>query len=289
MSGGSKQILAQKDVDRRRTSGNISSVGASGLLFAAVVQLNRFRRLNMKKLFLKAMGVGMILSSSIGVRGDVLYQNTTTGTGSVLTFPSGQQIGEQIWLGTLTPEYLTNFSFEYYSPDSSWSGTVTADVKFYLNDGTLFNGYASPGTLFYDSGAITFPNPITQNENSLSNTLVATFELADLQFVQPGGAPLDPNVALPTNFTFSVTFSGLTGGESVALPIFTPTDVGTNYGDYWYDVSGNWELLTNVTPVAFGAQFNGSPEPTPEPTVLCLGALGVAAMAAMARRRQQRG
>ena len=242
----------------------------------------------MKKLFLKALGIGIVLSSAAGVRGDLLYDNTTTDTGSVLTFPAGQQIGEQIWLGTLTPEYLTNFSFEYYSPDTSWSGAVTADVRFYENNGPLANGFASPGTLFYDSGAVTFVNPYSYT-SGLTNNLTAIYGLSDLQSPLPGGMVLDPNMVLPTNFTFSVTFSGLTGGESVALPIYQPPGYGTNYGDYWYDVSGTWELLTNTTPVAFGAQFNGSPEPTPEPTVLCLGALGVAAMAAMARRRQQRG
>jgi hypothetical protein len=285
--------LPKKDVDTGRGSGKISSVQVLGR--QAVVCRRRltklwFRRLNMKKLFLKALGIGIVLSSAAGVRGDVLYDNTTTDTSSFLTFPSGQQIGEQIWLGTLTPEYLTNFSFVYYSPDANWTETVNADVRFYENDGTPTNGFATPSTLFYDSGLISFPNPIASNGGiTASNSLNAIFELSDLQSLAPGVTPLDPNMVLPTNFTFTVTFTGLTGGDSVGLPIYQPPTVGTNYGDYWYDVSGTWELLTNTTPVAFGAQFNGSPEPTPEPTVLCLGALGVAAMAAMARRRQQRG
>jgi hypothetical protein len=246
----------------------------------------------MKRFFLKAIcaGAGIVLAGSVGVRADLLYQNTTTQTGSILSgFVNGQQIGEEIWLGTLLPEYLTNFSFEYYSQDSSWSGTVTADVRFYENNGVLTNGYASPGTLFYDSGAVAFPNPISYNASPASNTLTAFFELSDLQSLAPGVTPLDPNFALPTNFTFTVTFSGLTGDESVGLPIFEPPGYGTNYGDYWYDASGTWQLLTNAVPVAFGAEFNGSVQPTPEPSVLCLGALGGAALMAMARRRQQRG
>jgi hypothetical protein len=245
----------------------------------------------MKRLFLKAMGAGagLILAGSVGVRADVLYQNNTTGTGDVFYFGNGQQAGQEIWLGTTVPEYLTNFSFEYYSPNPIWSGTVTADVKFYENNGSPTNGYNSPSTLFYDSGPVDFPNPATFNGNSLSNTLIAIYELSDLQY-PPGGVVLDPNFVLPTNFTFTITFSGLTGGETVGLPIFEPTTVGTNYGDYWYDASGNWELLTNSAfPVPFNAEFNGSVTSTPEPTVLCLGALGVAALTVMARRRQRRG
>jgi len=245
----------------------------------------------MKRFSLKAMGAGVaiVLAGSVGVRADLLYQDTVNQTVNNLTLPNnGDQVGEQIWLGTLVPHYLTNFSFEYYSPDTSWGGTVTADVQFRLNNGTPpFNGYATPGTLFYDSGSLAFPNPITYNGNSLSNTLTAIYDLPDLQ---SGTLPLDPNFVLPSNFTFTVTFSGLTGSESVGLPIFEPPTFGTNYGDYWYDLSGSWELLTNsLGPVGFAAEFNGSTTPTPEPTVLCLGALAAAALTVMARRRQRRG
>jgi hypothetical protein len=253
----------------------------------------------MKRFLLKAIfaGAGVILASSAGVRADVLYQNTGTSLGTVLGgFNNGQQIGEEIWLGTLVPEYLTNFSFEYYSPDATWTGSpqganfIGAEIRFYENNGPLFNGYASPGTLFYDSGLLAFPNPQWYNGNSLSNTLTAIFSLSDLQS-PPGGSALDSNFVLPTNFTFTITFSGLTGTESVGLPNYNPPQSGTNYSDYWYDSSGTWQLLTNASlgPVAFGAQFNGSPTPTPEPTVLCLGALGGMALGFVARRRQSRG
>jgi hypothetical protein len=246
----------------------------------------------MKKFILKAMGVGagIILAGSIEVRAEVLYQDTTTDLGSDFTIANYQQIGEEVWLGTLLPASLTNFSFEYYSPDTSWSGTVTADIKLYENNGPLTNGYASPGTLFYDSGSVVFPNPITYNGNSISNSLLAIFDLSDLLYPAAGGTPLSPSFILPTNFTFTITFAGLTAGETVGLPIFEPPTVGTNYGDYWYDASGNWELLTNSLggPVAFGAEFNGTTTPTPEPTVLCLGALGAAAFTVLARRRQRR-
>jgi hypothetical protein len=254
---------------------------------------NQFRTSNMKRPFLRAaMAVmGFVLAGGVGVKGDVLYQNTSTDLGYSLIFPDSQQIGEQVWLNPLLPsEYLTNFSFEYSSPNNvAWS--VTADVRIYANDSaTLFNGYATPGTLLYDSGPEPFPNPLSVSGGN-TNALVANFALSDLEFPMAGGTPLDSNLILPTNFTFTITFSGL-DGNTVDLPVFEPPSVGTNYGDYWYDLSGNWELLTNNVPgasqVAFGAEFDGSPSPTPEPTVLCLGAFG-AAMLTVMRRRQRRG
>jgi len=247
----------------------------------------------MKRILLKAItaGAGIILASSAGVRGANLYNNTATMVTPqyVLNFPNNAQIGEQIWLGTgVTPEYLTNFSFEYYDPYNSlnWiSGQqyIQADVRLYQNNGTAFNGYASPGTLFYDSGVFNVPSTW-----SISGTNAATldFTLSDLQ--SGNTLNLNPNFILPSNFTFTVTFSGMGGATSVGLPNFQPPTFGTNAGDYWYDVSGNWQLLTNsVGPVAFGAEFDGRPTPTPEPTVLCMGALGAAALVVIARRRQR--
>lgn len=242
----------------------------------------------MKSLFLKATGAVIILAGFAVVRADTLYQNTATPSDYVLNFNNGDAIGEEVWLGTgALAEYLTNFQFQYYSPNPGGFASVEADVQFYENNGTPTNGYNSPGTLFYDSGLFSVPNPWSVfNPSGPTNSATLNFALSDLQ---SGTMPLDPNLAMPSNFTFVVTFSGLSGGDQVGLPVFDPPQVGANAGDYWYDVSGNWELLTNsVGPIAFGAEFFGSPQPTPEPSVLCLGALG-AALTVMARRRQRRG
>jgi len=243
----------------------------------------------MKRLILKAMAAsaGIILASSVGVRGAIVYQNTSHPTGQILNFPNANEIGEQVWLGTgTTPMYLTNFSFEYYSPYVSFTliTNVQADVRLYVNNGPQTNGYNAPGTKFYDSGLFTLDNPWSV---SGTNSATEVFNLSDLQSVPVGGLALNPNFVLPSNFTFTVTFSGMQGADTVALPVFNPPQVGFNAGDYWYDVSGNWELLTNsIGNIAFGAQFLGT---APEPSVLCLGALGAAAVAVMARRRQRRG
>ena len=239
----------------------------------------------MKRLFLKAMaaGAGIMLASSAGVRGTVLYQDTLFNSGQVMNLPNGQQIGDQIWLGTgTTPMYLTNFSFQYYSPLPSYTGPVQADVILYQNNGAPTNGYSTPGSPFFVSGWFNLPNAWSvPNPNGPTNSATVTFQLSDLQ---TGAFSLAPNFILPSNFTFSVTITGLQGADAVGLPIFNPPQVGFNAGDYWYDVSGNWELLTNsIGPTAFGAQFLGTA--IPEPSVICLGAMGLVALTAMARRR----
>ena len=242
----------------------------------------------MKRLFLTAMaaGAGIILASTAGVRGAILYQDTATPNGQVLNIPNNTTVGEQIWLGTgTTPMYLTNFSFEYYSPYISYFGApnVLMDVQLFANTGTKTNGYNTPAASpFFDSGNFTLTDPwIVANTNSAT----MNFNLSSL--LSGNTISIIPFVALPSNFTFAVTISGLQAADAVGLPIFGSPSVGYNAGDYWYDVSGNWELLTNtIGNIQFGAQFLGT---APEPSVLCLGALGAATLTFMARRRQRRG
>lgn len=247
----------------------------------------------MKRFFLKAMcaGAGIILAGSAVVRADTfLYQNTATNLGYNLGFNNNDIIGQQIWLGTgALPYNLTSFSFEYYSPNVTFSGSVTADISFYNNDGALTNGYASPGSLFFNSGTFTLPTAFAASGGSNSATLL--FNTTDFTTGDgPGAVTMNPNFVMPSNFTFVVTISGMSGFDAVALPVYDTPQIGANSGDYWYDVSGNWELLTNAAgPIAFGAQFTGTPQPTPEPSVICLGALGAAAFAIIARRRRQQG
>ena len=235
-------------------------------------------------------GAGIILAGSAGVRADtLLYQNTATNLGYNLLFNNNDLIGQQIWLGTgALPFNLTGFSFEYYSTNASWAGSVTADVSFYENDGAVTNGYSAPGTLFFNSGTFSLPTPFSI---AGTNSAILSFDNTDFLTTGDGSGwvPMSPGFVMPSNFTFTVTFTGLQDGDVVGLPIFDTPQVGANSGDYWYDVSGNWELLTNADyPIAFGAQFTGV-QPTPEPSVICLSALGAAAFAIIARRRRQPG
>jgi len=237
----------------------------------------------MRASFLNTIGAvaGIVLAGAMLVRGDILYQNTTVDTGINLNFANNQQIGQQIWLGSATPEYLTNFSFEYYSPvqAANFNGNVTMDVILYANDSPYaFHGYTIPGTILYNSGAILLATPFSQTGLTVAT---AIFDLSDLlNGVGPGAVGMTQ--LLPTNFTFSVTFSGLGNGDSVGLENYGYPTVGGNYGDYWFYGNG-WELLTNATPTSFGAEFTGSTT-IPEPTVLAMGALGAVMIAGFVRR-----
>lgn len=237
----------------------------------------------MRANLLSIIGAGFILATAALVHGEILYQNTTVDTGENLNFPDGQTIGQQIWLGTTTPEYLTNFSFEYYSPNANFSGSVQMEVVLYANDGTpAYHGYDTPGTVLYNSGWINILSPFAAIG---TNYATAVFDRTDLlNGVGTGASPMLPYLFLPTNFTFSVTFSGLSGGDSVGLENYGTPTVGGNYGDYWFYTGGGWELLTNGTPTSFGAQFSGQ---TPEPTVFALGSLGAVMIAGLIRRRRK--
>jgi hypothetical protein len=112
------------------------------------------------------------------------------------------------------------------------------------------------------------------------NSAVLSFSPADFS---SGTVPLDPNTQLPSTLTVSVTFQGLSGADQVGLPVFAPPTVGYNYGDYWFNNGGSWELQTNTVKVKFAMELDG----VPEPGTLCLSAVGAALLAGFARRRRQ--
>src|SRR5690606_6206318 len=117
-------------------------------------------------------------------------------------------------------------SFEYYALNNGGlnplTGTPEVRVRFYLNDGPDFNGYASPGTQFFDSDWFTLTSPTFQPTERF--TLV--YGLSDF-----GGTPLFMPVV--SNFTWSVQFRGLDAGDEVGVDIFGPAAVGLNLDDYW--------------------------------------------------------
>jgi hypothetical protein len=243
----------------------------------------------MKNWIWKIWAVAILPAITVAAQPVLLYNNTTTLANYNLMFPNSLEVGDQIWLANyLANPYLTSFSFEYYSPNATFSGTVTADVRFYLNDGAPFNSYATPGTLFYDTGPFDIPTPESATSE---NSAVLSFSTADLY--SDALMNMNPNLQMPDNFTFSVTFQGLSGPDQVGLPSFEPPTVGYNKQDYWENDGGTWKLETNTVdnvlqPVAYGIQLYGTNQPpTPEPTTLCLTAAGAALLAGFARRRRQ--
>jgi hypothetical protein len=227
----------------------------------------------MKTNVLKSLSIVILLAITLSVRSEIIYDNSTTDTGTFLGLTNGQLAGDQIIMANTSSLFLTNFSFEYYSPNTSFSGSVQADVAFYANDGTPFNGYATPGTSLFDSGPFSINTPFQFNG---TNAATLSFDLT-------GDYPY--GLLVPTNFTFVVSFTGLASGDVVGVELFNPVTVGQNTPDYWFNNNnGGWQLLTNSVPVNFGAQFQGT---VPEPSVISLAVIGGATLLAAVRRRRK--
>jgi len=188
-------------------------------------------------------------------RAQLVYNNTSNGSTNVLILTNNESIGEQIFLANSSAyPLLTNFIFEYYNPNTNFAGAVQGDVQFYENNGPLTNGYATPGTLFYDTGLF-----------GLNSTNVSTIVSLDSSDLYSTNALLPININfVPSDFTVVYTFQGMTGTDSIGLPIYGPPTVGTNYGDYWITNASGWTLVTNTAgKVAFGQALVAAAFPQP--------------------------
>ena len=211
-----------------------------------------------------------ILAITIGVKlyAGTIYDNSVNDL-STRFKPGSLEVGDEIILSVTDPSrYLQTFSFEYYGTNTvgaSFSGSVTAQVRLYLNDGAPFNGYPTPGTVLYDST----PFAITTTplgRATLNFTAGTDFPVGGLFLPGPGGTLL-------TNMTFSVQFSGMGPTDEAGLDLYSPPVVGGNYPDYWEN-NGGWMLQTNVVPISFAAKMEATPEPSPI-TLSILGGLGL--------------
>ena len=166
--------------------------------------------------------------------------------------PGTLEVGDQIWLDG-TERYLTYFDFEYWGVNTthpaSFSGPVEARVRFYENDGPLFNGYAAPGTIFYDSGWFGIPGPTPRST---------------LFFTAESDFPSDGLFIPADEMTWSVEFRGMGAGDSVGVDLYSPPVIGGSYPDYW-EKDGSWTLLTNSVPMDFGARMFASAGPVVNP------------------------
>jgi hypothetical protein len=259
----------------------------------SVFKLNRaFKNFNLKKKFNQKRGnmkyltnklvcVGMVMSLGFTARAATIFDNTTAYNSHQFTLGNGQQIGNEVTLGS--GWVLTNFQFEYYSPDSGpLNSSLGVDVRFYLNNGPLDPaGYPTPSTLIFDSGWFSNGNVGAGNIPTGANDL--NYNSSDLSTLVTG---LPGNV-LPGDFTYSITFTNL-GSNTIELPLANST-AGTNYGTYWLynNVSSQWALLTNnATPANDLVIFQGTP--TPEPSVIGLGAIGSLLLVGVSKLKRKR-
>jgi hypothetical protein len=209
----------------------------------------------------------------------VIYNNTAN---DLLTRfnPGPTQVGNEILLPATSPGFLTDFSFEFWGTNSaspgnvSFAGPVTAEVRFYVNNGAPFNRYSSPGTMFFDSGPISLAS--IGATPTARRTMLFT---AGTDFPSSG-------LIIPTyDITWTVQFAGMGLTDNVGVDLYSPATVGQTYGDYWAYNGTSWALETNSIPMSFGAYMSAT---VPEPSTLSLSLIGGIGMLALARRLRRK-
>ncbi len=191
---------------------------------------------------------GMLVSSALA---DTIFDNSQSDINTRFN-PGTFEVGDQIVLAG-TARYLTNFSFEYWGTNSSaagnpaFSGDVQARIRFYKNDGPVFNGYATPGTCFWASDWFA----ISPTERNI------------LVFTPGADFPAD-GVYLPsTEMTWSVQFRGMEETDVAGIDFYSPAVTGADYPDYWQrpNQKSSWTLMTNTVPTDFAAKMQATTLP----------------------------
>jgi hypothetical protein len=139
-----------------------------------------------------------------------------------------------------TARLVTSFSFEYFAEFTA-TGDETARVRFYeMNGAPGENDFATPGTLFYDSGSFNISSGYR------------TVNITEMSALLPG-----------TKFTWSVEFSGITQAESAGLLYYNPPAVGSSDAYFWEKENGVWTAVsTDGTGNNFAARVIASDAPT---------------------------
>jgi hypothetical protein len=229
------------------------------------------------------LGIPIIFSAAalicISAGADPIFRNSTNDL--VTRFEPGTlEVGDEVILAG-PARYLTNFSFEFWGTNTanaaSFAGSVEAKVRFYQNDGALFNGYPTPSNMIYDSGWFNVSLPTARQ--------TFTFSVGNGDFPFTG-------LLLPsdTNLTWSVQFTGMGVTDHIGVDLYSPPTVGTDYPDYWENNGTSWSLKTNsiASQMNFGATFDASIEPVPEPSIALLSVFGGALGLAGANRARSR-
>jgi len=234
----------------------------------------------MRKLIRRLSGIlfGLTMLAAVPVRAAEIYINSTNDLHTRFN-PGVLEVGDEILLAG-TERYLTHFDFEYWGTNTaspgnlSFAGSVQARIRMYVNNGPLFNGYATPGTMFYDSGFFGGFGPTARNT---------------INFDVPGD--LGTGLFIPaSDITWSVQFQGMGATDSLGVDLYSPPVVGSSVPgtgfaqDWWQKNGGSWALMSNGLAMNFGARFIASATPVPEPGVLCFSFCAGIALFGMCRR-----
>jgi hypothetical protein len=223
-----------------------------------------------KSLSLHALAVGaVVLLAQSAHSQQVLYNNTSTYQNANFDPASGVTFGNEVVLSPTAPsDIISQFEFQFnLTGTAPFTGSEDIDVTFYANNSaTLVNGSPAPGTVLWTSGNSTLASQ-ELTAYTTGNTL--TYSV--------------PNVVVPRDFTWAVTFSNLQTGDSAGLGLYNPVTVGFNYDDAWVETSGVWALdkASSGAPYLFGAEITGT---VPEPSTIALAVMGACGF--LARRRK---
>lgn len=214
----------------------------------------------MKKSLLLA-GLAALAGSSADAQ-VLVYDNSQNKLGSGYT--STQEFGDEVWLGG-TERILTRLTYSYTG--LNFDGDETVTFRIYSND-VLYDNTTdpiamAPGTLLFQSSGDALPGTTAQG-----GTL--SYDLTE-------GLPV---IAPTDRITWTVSFGGISGDDSVVLNIYNPPDIGANPNDFWEHNGTSWvltEINGGATPANFGAQVFAVPEPsTVALGLMAFGALGLA-------------
>lgn len=203
----------------------------------------------------------------------VVFDNTSNLVNQTPQYSFGREYGDELALAG-TARHVTGFDFGYYGDFGINVASYT--IRFYANDGTdaYFGPQTAlrPSTVLWDSGAQTLFN----GHNAVSLSV--------------------PEILVPNNFTWSVTFTGVDGtaGKQAALLLANPATVGAllpgnasfpdligSYEDFWKKDeptdNESWTLYNfGFGPADPKGNFYAKVTATPEPGVWALGVTGVA-------------
>jgi hypothetical protein len=200
--------------------------------------------------------------------------------------PGTVEVGDQVILAG-TERYLTEFRLEYWGTNAldplnlAFDGNVQARVRFYLNDGTPFNGYDTPGTMFYDSQWFSLNVPGLGPPARSTILFQAGIDFVDGGLLLPvAGEPGD-------EFTWSIQFRGMSVNDSIGIDLYSPPVIGSDYPDYWQNTGAAWLLQTNAVPMDFAALMTANQVPEPSSTALWIGG-GVILLTLTNRMRRSR-
>jgi hypothetical protein len=211
------------------------------------------------RLSVSALVAGVVVAFSQSAQSQALYDNGTDSAyngnfnynnvspGDTSPASAGNQI---ILAGSATSDYISEFIVQFdliNSGASPLTGSPTGDeevaLSFYANNGAG----GAPGTMLYCSGFSTMSS-IGLNYFSEGQNLTYT-----------------PDISVPQEFTWVLTFADIPSTESAGLALRGPPTIGQTFEDAWYNNGTGW---TDVTIPGGNPLLEFGAEAIPEPSCL---------------------